>query len=143
MSRKKFMITLSPQDRERLLQFIHTGIHAARAIKRARILVLAEANHSDLEIADEVSVSLATVFNTRRRYCQQGIDAILAEKPRSGQPRRLNGRQEALLTALACSTPPDGRSRWTMELLADRLVQLREVETISDSTVQRLLKKTT
>jgi transposase len=137
------MITLSPQDRERLLQFIHTGIHAARAIKRARILVLAEANHSDLEIADEVSVSLATVFNTRRRYCQQGIDAILAEKPRSGQPRRLNGRQEALLTALACSTPPDGRSRWTMELLADRLVQLREVETISDSTVQRLLKKTT
>lgn len=143
MSRKKFMMTLSAQDRERRLQFIHTGIHAARAIKRARSLVLAEAHHSDPEIADEVGVSLATVFTTRRRYCQEGVDALLVEKPRSGQPRRLNGRQEALLTALACSTPPEGRSRWTMERLADRLVQLREVETISDSTVQRMLKKTT
>lgn len=143
MSRKKCMITLSAQERARLLQFVHTGVHAACVIKRARMLLLAEAHHSDPEIADEVGVSLATVFNTRRRYCQEGLDALLTEKARPGQPRRLDGRQEAFLTALACSTPPEGHARWTMELLADRLVQLQVVDTISDSTVHRVLKKTT
>jgi transposase len=143
MSNKKFVIALSAQDRQRLTPFVNTGIHAARAIKRARILLLAETGPRDLAIADEIGVCLATVFTTRRRYCQDGLEALVTEKPRPGQPRRLDGRQEARLTAIACSTPPDGRSRWTMELLADRFVQLRVVDAISDSTVQRVLKKMT
>jgi transposase len=143
MSKKKFVLALSAQDRQRLIHFVNTGVHAARAIKRARIVLFAEAGYADPAIAEEVGVCLATVFNTRRRFCQNGLDAILTEKPRPGQPRRLDGRQEATLTAITCSTPPDGRQRWTMELLADRLVHLHVVETISDSTVQRVLKKTT
>lgn len=143
MSKKKLSIVISAEDRQQLNQFVNTGVHAARAIKRARILLLAEAGHSDPSIAEEVGVCLATVFNTRRRYCQDGLDAVLTEQPRPGQPRRLDGRQEAMLTAIACSRPPDGRSRWTMVLLADRLVQLHVVDSISDSTVQRVLKKTT
>lgn len=143
MSKKKFVISFSVHDRQQLIQFVNTGVHAARAIKRARIVLLAEAGDADPTIAEEVGVCLATVYNTRRRCCQNGLDAILTEKPRPGHPRRLGGRQEAALTAIACSSPPDGRQRWTMELLADRLVHLQVVETISDSTVQRVLKKTT
>jgi transposase len=134
---------LSKDDQHTLSQLVNTGIHAARSIKRARILLLADAGHSDPDIAADVGVSLATVFNTRRRYCQAGLNAAVTEQPRRGAPPKLTGRQEAQVTAIACSDPPAGRQRWTMELLADRVVQLRIVDTISDSTIHRLLKKTT
>ena len=143
MSQKKYPVRLSDQERQELTTFVNTGVHAARAIKRARMLLLADAGHSDPAIAEEVGVCLVTVFNTRRRSGTEGVSAVLTEKPRPGQPRKLDGRGEAHLTAIACSTPPEGRARWTMTLLADRLVALQVVEAISEATVCRVLKKTT
>jgi transposase len=142
MSQKKYVVNLPDQERQELTTFVNTGVHAARAIKRARMLLLADRDHSDPAIADEVGVCLATVFNTRRRYCTEGLSAVLVEQPRPGQPRKLDGRGEARLTAIACSTPPKGRARWTMTLLADRLVELQVVDAISDTTVSRVFKKT-
>jgi transposase len=143
MSQKKFCVQLSPEESQRLHQFIMTGTHAARAINRARILLLADRGHSAPVIAEEVGVCLATVFNTRRRYWREGLAAVLTEKPRPGQPRKLDGYSEARLTAIACSDPPEGRQRWTAQLLADRLVEVALVETISSRTISRVLKKTT
>jgi transposase len=142
MSQKKFCIQLSHDEVQQLQQFIMTGIHAARAIIRARILLLAHSGHSDPAIAEEVGVCLATVFNIRRRYCQEGLQAVLTERARPGQPRKLDGPGEAHLTAIACSAAPDGRVRWTAQLLADRLVDLALVDAISARTISRVLKKT-
>jgi putative transposase len=142
MSHKKFVVTLTDQERQELTIFINTGIHPARAIKRARMLLLADGGDSDPAMAEEVGVCLATVFNTRRRYCTEGIQAVLTEKPRPGQPRKLDGHGEAQLTAIACSEPPEGRVRWTTRLLADKVVELALVETFSHASVGRLLKKT-
>lgn len=142
MSQKRFQVHLSSEDAYTLARMTRVGSHAARTIMRARILLLAHHQHSDPAIAEEVGVCLATVFNTRRRYCQEGLAAVLTDKPRPGQPCKLNGPQEAHLTAIACSEPPDGRVRWTAQLLADRLVELALVETISARTVTRVLKKT-
>lgn len=143
MSQKRFIVQLSSEDAHTVEQLTRTGTHAARAILRARILLLAHHQHSDPAIAEEVGVCLATVFNTRRRYCQEGLAAVLTDKPRPGHPALLDGGQEAHLTALACSEPPEGRGRWTAQLLADRLVELALVDTISARTVSRVLKKTT
>ena len=142
MSQQKFRIQLSEEETRRLRRLMTTGKQAARAITRARILLLADAGASDSTIADDVGVCLTTVFLTRRRSCQEGLDAVLTERSRPGQPRKLDGHGEARLTALACSDPPEGHARWTMTLLADRLVELQVVETISAATVQRTLKKT-
>ena len=142
MSEKKFCIQLSLEERQHLHRLISTGRQAARAINRARILLLADTGHPDPSIADDIGVCLATVANTRRRYCQDGLEAVLTERARSGQPRKLDGHGEARLTAMACSDPPEGHARWTMTLLADRLVELQVVEAISAATVQRTLKKT-
>lgn len=143
MSKKKFLVCVSDQDQHVLQTMLHAGRHAARALNRARILLRAHDGESDAMIADEVGVCLATVFNTRRRYCTDGLHAVLTEQPRSGQPRKLNGHGEARLTALACSEAPEGHARWTLRLLADRLVELEVVEAMSHTTVRRLLKTTT
>lgn len=142
MSKKIFHITLSESERHELATLGNTGQHAARAIKRARILLLADAGKSDPTIAEYVGTCQATVFNGRRRYCTEGLQAVLTERKRPGPPRRFSGRDEANLTTLACTNPPDGRQRWTVRLLADRFVELGAVETISPTTVQTWLKKT-
>lgn len=143
MSKKKFVVQLSKQEQHTVQTYVQTGVHAARAITRARILLSAAEGQSDPAIAEGLKVCLATVFNTRRRYCLEGLEAVLTERPRPGQPRKLTGMGEARLTSMACSTPPDGRVRWTLDLFADRLIALRVVATISRSTIQRTLKKTT
>ena len=94
-----------------------------------------------MRIAELLDVHSDTVYRTRRLFVTESLDAALEERPRSGQPRRLDGRGEAHLTALACSSPPEGRAVWTMQLLADRLVEMRVVESISDETVRLTLKK--
>ena len=142
MSDKKFCIQLSQEERQHMYRLINTGRQAARAINRARILLLADTGHPDPSIVEDIGVCLATVANTRRRYCQEGLEAVLTERPRPGQPRKLDGHGEARLTAIACSDPPAGHARWTMTLLADRLIALQVVEAISAATVQRTLKKT-
>ena len=142
MSKKKFIVSLSDEERQELVSYINTGVHAARSIKRARILLLADTGKSDSAIANEVGVCQSTSFNIRRRYCTEGVQVALTEKPRSGAPRTFTGRDEANLTTLACTKPPEGFQRWTHRLLADKFVELEAVPTISYKTVERLLKKT-
>jgi transposase len=103
---------------------------------------LADEGRSDEEIIEALKVSRTTVNRIRKRYCQGGLDFALHEKPRSGAPPKIDGRIEAQLTLLACSDPPEGRSRWTLRLLADKLVELESVDSISHMSVHRLLKKT-
>jgi putative transposase len=143
MSKKTFRVSLSDTAHQQLQAYVTTGRHSARSINRARILLLANEGKSDPVIAEQVGVCKTTVFHTRRRYCAHGVSAAVSEQPRSGAPKTFTGRDEAKLTTLACTDPPEGYHRWTMRLLADRLVRLEAVEAISPSTVCRLLKKTT
>ncbi len=110
-------------------------------LTRARILLLSAEGKSDDFIADALKVVPQTVRNIRKRFAQEGLEAALSERPRPGVQRKLDGKQEAFLIALACSDPPPGREHWTMQLLADKLVELGVVESISDETVRRVLKK--
>jgi transposase len=104
-------------------------------------LLLADEGRTDEEVAEALLTSVSTVERTRKRFVEGGIDQALNESPRPGGKRKLTGKQEAYLVALACSDPPEGKKRWSMQLLADRLVELEIVEEISDETVRRTLKK--
>jgi transposase len=118
------------------------GKVAARKLTRAHLLLQADAGGMDAAIAAALHVGIATVERVRKRFVEEGLEAALHERPRPGGQRKLDGKQEAFLIALACSTPPEGRTCWTMQLLADRLIELRVVDAISDETVRRTLKKT-
>jgi transposase len=142
MSKKLHTVHLPEHECALLHRYVFTGVHSARSIKRAQILLAAHRNRSDPWIATHLQVSKATVYNIRRRYCTEGLQAALTEKPRPGAPKKLDGRGEARFTAIACSEPPLGRQRWTVRLLADKLVELKLVESISPMTVGTLLKKT-
>jgi transposase len=143
MARKPiYVVNLKDEDREELNQYLRRGKSSARSQTRARILLLADEGRSDAEIVDALDVSKTTICRIRKRYCDLGLEFALNEKPRSGAPPKIDGRVEAELTLLACSDPPDGRSKWTLRLLADKLVELEVVDTISHMSVQRLLKKT-
>ena len=135
------VVKLTGEEREELLQFLCKGKSSARSQTRARILLLSDEGLEDDEIAETLKVSKSTICRIRKRYCEGGLDFALQEKPRSGAPNKIDGRVEAQLTLLACSDPPEGRSRWTVRLLADRLVELEVVDSISHMSVQRLLKK--
>jgi len=139
--RKGYIVTLTGEERERLEALVSKGTARARAIKRAHILLLADAGKDDPTIAAALHSSVSTVERIRKRFVEQGVEGALTESPRPGGQRRLSGDAEAYLVALACSTPPGGRRQWTMQLLADRLIQVGTVETISDETVRRTLKK--
>jgi len=135
-------VRLKEEEREELHQYLRRGRSSARSLTRARILLFADEDRSDEEIIEALKVSRTTVNRIRKRYCQGGLDFALHEKPRSGAPPKIDGRIEAQLTLLACSDPPEGRSRWTLRLLADKLVELESVDSISHMSVHRLLKKT-
>lgn len=137
-----YVVNLTDEDREELNQYLRRGKSSARSQTRARILLLADEGRSDAEIADALSVSRTTICRIRKRYCDFGLEFALNEKPRSGAPPKIDGRVEAELTVLACSDPPEGRSKWTLRLLADKLVELEVVDSISHMSVQRTLKKT-
>jgi transposase len=139
---KRYLVTLTEEERVSLLGLTKKGKGAARKLTRAHILLQADAGVSDTAIAAALHIGIATVERVRKRFVEEGLDAALSERPRPGGQRKLDGKQEAFLIALACSTPPEGRQRWTMQLLADRLVAVQVVEAISDETVRRTLKKT-
>jgi putative transposase len=142
MARKKLhIVSLKEQEREELKQYLRKGKSSARSLTRARILLLADEGRDDEMIAEALNVSKSTVSRIRTRYSDSGLDFALHEKARSGAPPKIDGRIEAQLTLLACSEPPDGRSKWTVRLLADRLVEVEVVDSISHMSVQRLLKK--
>ena len=114
------------------------GRTKARQIARAHILLSAEKGKTDEAIAEALQVGLSTVARTRQRFVEGGLEWALTERPRPGAARKLNGKAEAFLIALACSAPPEGRTRWTMQLLADWMVEIGVVEELSDETVRRL-----
>ena len=147
--RKKYTVTLTAEERRQLSDLIAAGTAAARKLAHTRILLKADAAGggaawTDERIAEAVEVGRATVERVRQRFVEQGLEAALVRKPqdRPSRERKLDGRAEARLIALACSAPPGGRAEWTMQLLADRLVELEVVDTVSDETVRRALKKT-
>jgi transposase len=139
---KIYRVDLSKPERGMLLALLQKGRDAARKVRRAQILLAAADGQSDATIARVLHSSVSTVERTRKHFIEGGLDAALHERPRPGARRKLTGKQEALLVALACSEPPAGRTRWTMQLLANRVVELGLIEAISDETIRRALKKT-
>ena len=139
--KRKYLINLTDQERQALEQLTTRGKAPARKIKRAQILLHAEERQTDKTIAQALHVAEATVYRTNRRFVELGLEAALTEGLRPGKQRKLNGKQEAFLVALACSQPPEGRKLWTMQMLADQMVTLDMVDTISDETVRRTLKR--
>ena len=143
----KVVVRLTAEQRQALEKLVHTGTHPAHAVRRARILLKADAGGPDAwpdeRIAEALDVCRMTVARVRQQFAADGLDATLHKRRAAGrQYRKLDGEQEARLVALACSKAPDGHARWTMKLLADRLVELEVVESIDPATVWRTLKKT-
>jgi transposase len=143
---KKYVVRLTAGQREQLRSMIHSGRESARTLTRARVLLKADEGRTDEGVADAVETSRGTAERVRKRFCAGGLDAALSDRPQPPRPhkRRIDGEAEARLVTLACSAPPDGRERWTLELLADRMVRLRYVDggPVSGQTVRRVLKKT-
>lgn len=142
MSKKSHCVKLSEQERQHLQKIVESGKDNARKITRCRILLLADKGKTDQEISDALGVCLATIFNIRRRYCKQKLICAISEAARSGQPPKFKGKTMAKITAIACSKPPEGRAKWSLRLLADRVVELDIVESISYVSVHNILKKT-
>jgi transposase len=139
---KKYVIRLKKNERKRLSELTRKGTEKARKLKRCQILLLSNEKKAAAEIAKVLKVSLGTIANIRRRYVDEGLESALNEKRRPGAPRKFRGRDKAKITALACSSPPEGRSRWTLNLLADKAVELDIVDEMSHMSVHRILKKT-
>ena len=146
---KKYIVTLSAAERERLQTTIRGGKHSARKLLRARILLKADASEaggawSDDQIAEGLDTSPKTVARVRQQLVEEGVEGVLTPKrsPNSARARIFDGASEAKLIALACSTPPEGRARWTLQMLEDQVVALHIVARASDNTIGRTLKKT-
>lgn len=142
--KKKYIVTLTEEERQMLQEMLSRGKAAARKLTHARILLKADApGWDDERIAEGLEVGRATVERVRKEFVEEGLEAALERrKPRRLYQRKLDGEGEAHLVALACQKPPDGRGRWTLQLLADRMVELEYVDQISYQTVRRTLKKT-
>jgi transposase len=135
----RYRVELSQTERAERTAIVSGGKHAARKLKRAQILLAAHAGASDDDIATSVAVGGSTVYRTKQRFVLGNLEAALSEQPRPGAGRKLSGKEEALLVATACSKPPQGRARWTLELLADAMVSLTEHVSLSRETVRRRL----
>jgi transposase len=146
---KKYKVTLTTDERKSLHDLISAGTASAKKLLHARLLLKADAAPAgpawtDARIAEALEVNVRTVERVRQRFVEESLEAALGRKKqeRPSRPRSLDGKAEARLIALACSTPPRGRTRWTLQLLADRLVELAIVDTVCTETVRRTLKKT-
>jgi len=137
---KRHLVELTDEQRADLDRW-EAGPLTRRQRNRAQILLRADAGETDEEIADEVGVSVGTVANVRRRFATGGLDAALHDKPRPGAKPLLDGKAEAIVIATACSPVPEGRATWTARMLANRLVELQVVESVSEDTILRVLKK--
>lgn len=139
---KRTEVKLGEDERIHLKRMIRSGVTGARKLGHARILLLAEEGRSHESIAESVAVSCSTVTRICQRYVQEGLEGALEHgKARAKKPRKLDGRGEAQLIAVACSPAPEGRAKWTMKLLAGRLVELGIVGSIAPETVRQTLKK--
>ena len=135
----RYRVDLTDEEREELKSLLGAGNCAARKLKRAQILLAADGGASDEAIERTIGASGSTIYRTKRRFVEVSLEAALSEEPRPGAERKLTGKQEALLVATACSKPPAGRARWTLELLAGEFVKLTEHASLSRETVRRRL----
>lgn len=135
----RYRVTLTPEERQQLEALVRGGKGAVRKLKRAQILLAADARSTDEAIARNVGVGTSTVYRTKQRFVEDGLELALNEASRPGSPRKLSASDEALLVAVACSRPPSGQARWTLELLADEMVRLTVHESLSGDTVGRRL----
>ncbi len=139
---KRYRVTLTDEERDRLGGLSRKRTASVRMVQRAQALLLAAEGKTDQEIAEQVRMSVTTLERLRRRFVEEGLEASLRERPRPGARPKLGPKEQAFVVALACTKPPEGRHRWTMQLLADRVVELELVPDISDEAIRRLLKRT-
>ena len=139
---KRYRVALSDEERERLRAVRRRGTASARMVRRAQTLLLADEGRTDEAIASALHVGASTVERTRRRCVEEGVEAALRERPRPGARPKLGPKERAFVVALACTKPPEGRKRWTMQLLADRVVELQVVPDVTDEAIRLLLKRT-
>jgi len=139
----RYRVELRQVERSELKAPLSGGRHASRKLKRAQILLVADAGAGDEEIARSVGVGGSTVYRTKRCFVEGNRERALSEEPRLGAVRKLTGKQEALLVATACASPPKGRARWTLKLLAGAMVKLTEHKSLSHETVRRRLAEMT
>jgi transposase len=145
---KRYRVTLTDEERKDLQKMVSVGKGAARKLMRARVLLLADqaegrSGKSDPEIVEALSCGRATIERVRKQFVEEGLEAVLQPKPSNRvYERKIDGRTEAHLIALACGAAPQGRARWTLRLLGDRMVELGYVDSLSHETVRRTLKKT-
>jgi transposase len=145
---KRYVVTMTKAERGMLEELIGAGKAAARKLTHARILLKADQGCNgpgweDKQISEVLEVSVSTVERVRRRFVEEGLEAALHRRPLSSlRQRKVDGVQEAQLIALACSKPPEGRARWSLRLLADKLVALEHIDSVSHETVRQVLKKT-
>jgi transposase len=137
----RYRVTLEASERVQLVSMVLGGKAAVRKLKRAQILLAADSGSTDEEIARNVSAGTSTVYRVKQRFVEEGLERALSEAPRVGAERKLDVNDEALLIAVACSKPPAGRARWTLQLLADEMVRLTPHESISDETIRRRLRQ--
>jgi transposase len=135
----KYRVTLETSERVDLVAMVLGGKGAFRRLKRAQILLAADSGSTDEEIARNIAVGTSTVYRTKQRFVEEGLERALSELPRPGAERKLGVVDESLLVAVACSKPPEGRSRWTLQLLADEMVRLTAHDSVSDETIRRRL----
>jgi transposase len=139
---KKYPVRLTKQDRKALQQLVSKGKERARVITRCRILLLADEGKGDVEIMEVLGVAANTVRQVHQRYDEEGLESAIRDRARPGAPLKFSGKQKAQITALACTKAPEGHSRWSLRLLADKVVELELVDNISYKTIERMLKKT-
>ena len=139
---KRYRVSLTDEERARLGALTRRGTASVRMVRRAQTLLLASEERPDEAIASALQIGTTTVERTRRRFVEEGLEAALRERPRPGARPKLGAKEQAFVVALACTTPPEGRARWTMQLLADRVVELQLVPDITDEAIRRLLKRT-
>ena len=137
---KRYRVTLSEDERERLERLSRQRTASVRMVRRAQALLLAADEQTDEAIAEQLRMGVATLERLRRRFVEEGLEASLRERPRPGARPKLGPKEQAFVVALACTRPPEGRHRWTMQLLAERVVELALVPDISDDAIRRLLK---
>ncbi len=142
MPAKRYRVNLTQGEREQLLDITRRGKSSARKVKRSLILCKADEGLTDQQVAEALMVGPSTVSRVRQRFVEGGLERALNDRPRPGKRRKLDGKQEAHLVAVACSSAPEGHSRWTLRLLADRVVQLEFTDSICRETVRQVLKKT-
>jgi transposase len=139
---KRYRVTLTDAERDRLEGLSRKRTASVRMVRRAQALLLASEGKTDEVIAEQLRMGVATLERLRRRFVEEGLEASLRERPRPGARPKLGPKEQAFVVALACTKPPEGRLRWTMQLLAGRVVELQIVPDITDEAIRRLIKRT-